>query len=155
MPVAVSASTVPAASPDAGGAAACEPLGGADVGGAVGVGTGAGGGVDGSGFGLKSSSTGLGCVFGCGSGLNGTQPSPANCTSGQASASAPRTVAAPGWVRNPTTIRVGRPTARASTANAAANCSDVPRWPPPVVGPKRKKDRFGYAWPLGASDTSL
>jgi hypothetical protein len=53
-------------------------------------------------------------------GSNGTQPQPVKYTSGQAVASAARTTATPsgpggtGW--NPTTTRVGSPTALASTA---------------------------------------
>src|SRR5690606_18587710 len=97
-----------------------------------------GGGVDCSGLGLKSSSTGRGCVLGRGSGSKGTQPTPVKSTSGQANASAPRISVAPGRTWNPTTTRVGRPIIRPSTANEAANCSEVPRWPPPLRGPNRK-----------------
>ena len=118
------------------------------------VGASDGGGVDVSGLGRKSSSTGRGSVSGFGSGSNATQPTPSKSTSGQASASRRVTGPPPGGGWKPTTTRVGRPISRASTANEAANCSDVPRCPPPLRGPKRKKYRFGYACPLGASATS-
>src|SRR6266581_2914512 len=116
------------------------------------VGTADGGGVVGLGFGLNDS-TGSGVAFGLGSGSNGTQPTPVNSTSGQASASRPRTVETPGRAWKPTITRLGRPSIRARTAKLAANCSEVPFWPPSACGEKRKKFRFGYAWPLGASLT--
>ena len=118
------------------------------------VGATEGGGVDGFGLGLNDSS-GSGLVFGLGSGSNGTQPMPVNSTSGQASASRPCTVDTPGRAWNPTITRLGRPSIRASTAKLAANCSEVPFWPPRAGGENRKKFRFGYAWPLGASLTSV
>ncbi len=81
------------------------------------------------GFGVKSSSTGRGFLL-RGIGSNGTQPSPSNSTSGQAIASPPVTVPPPAGASKPTTTRLGSPVSRASTANDAANCSDVPTCPP-------------------------
>ena len=142
---------VPPAARGAAGRDGCGLTGPTDT---LGVGTTDGGATVGLGRGRKSSSTGRGVLFGCGSGSNGTQPTPVNSTSGQAYASAPRTVPDP-WMWKPTTTRLGSPMIRASTANDAANCSLVPRWPPAVRGPNRKNVRLGYACPLGASDTSV
>ncbi|RAO38907.1 hypothetical protein ONO86_04373 [Micromonospora noduli] len=133
------------------GASATAAGSGEALGSAVGAGASDGGGS--SGVGRKSSSTGLGSSLGRGSGSNDTQPSPSKSTSGQAYASPASTGPCP-LVRKPTTTRVGSPESRPRTAKAAANCSEVPSCPPPLRGPNRKKPRFGYACPLGASATT-
>ena len=119
--------------------------------GGVGGSTEAGGDVGGDGLGRNWSSSGRGGVLPSGIGLNATHPTSVNSTSGQARASAPWMVPPPLGVRKPTTTRDGRPISRARVANAVANCSEVPFCPPAYGGSKRKKRRFGYACPLGAS----
>src|SRR6266498_5813019 len=76
--------------------------------------------------------------------------------SGQAWASRPYTtrvpVASGSPSRKPTTTRVGRPTARASTANAVANCSAVPDRAPGSApsSRNRKVSSRAYDEPVGA-----